>query len=53
VWNMIAPGWGVFSGLGGGALAGSVPAATLVLVGAAASCCNALLGLRAGLWKER
>jgi len=53
VWNMIAPGWGVFSGLAGGALAGSVPAATLVLVGAAASCCNALLGLRAGLWKER
>lgn len=53
VWNMIAPGWGVFSGLMGGTLARAVPAAILVLIGAVTSCSNAVLGLRSGLWKEK
>jgi MFS family permease len=52
VWNMIAPGWGVFSGLAGGALARAVPAAMLILFGAVVSCGNALLGLRAGMWRR-
>jgi DHA3 family macrolide efflux protein-like MFS transporter len=50
VWNTIAPGAGSFSGVIGGALAGVLPATTLIALGAAVSCGNALLGRISGLW---
>jgi DHA3 family macrolide efflux protein-like MFS transporter len=52
VWNMIAPGSGSFSGIIGGALAGVLPASVLIMLGAAVSCGNALLGRIGGLWHD-
>jgi MFS family permease len=51
VWNMIAPGSGAFSGLIGGAVAGAVPATTLIAFAAGVSCFNVVLGVAGGLWR--
>jgi len=52
VWNMIAPGWGSFSGGIAGTLARTLPATGLIALGAAISCGNAMLARLSKLWHQ-